>query len=384
MAIRVEKINPDIVRQCREQIGLGLSAASEKIKSIAKIEAGEINPTVKQLDLLSDLCKVPQWVFFLEELPEEYQFNQTPVFRKFAKRRPKIFDEHETRTILVQVERLRELMLDLQEDQDDPIGNFQPPETYSFYQKNPPDKAARFTREWLAVENERFDFSGWRKKVEDKGVFVFVTSKHRGRSYVKGAFRGLAVYRDLLPMIIINDRDSKKAQSFTLFHELGHILRRETEIDGEEMFSQQEEEWCNKFAGCMLMPEGQFRAVAAAQSISDSSKINLDDAEKLAKQFEASTYACVIRMRQLNMIRKSGCDRLLLELKKEYENSKHLKFGKPRNRPREVMHQYGESFLRTVAQAHYDDEIGLHKFCRIFDLRDSSYALAILENLNQQ
>ena len=37
-------------------------------------------------------------------------------------------------------------------------------------------------------------------------------------------FRGLAIADDVAPFVVINDNDSRAARSFTLLHELTHIL----------------------------------------------------------------------------------------------------------------------------------------------------------------
>lgn len=381
MIARVEKIKPEIVRRCREQIGLSQEAVVRKeVKSIADIEAGKQKPTFKQLDILASLFKVPRWVLISDKLPKEYQFDQTLAFRKFSQSGHETFDEHKTRSMLVRVEKLSSLMIELRESQNNPVGEFSPP---GFNANTPPDKVAELTRDWLGVTDESFELPRWRKEVESKGVFIFMTSKYQGWSHVGRAFRGLAIYRPHLPIIVINDSDARKAQSFTLFHELGHILKRQTRIDEEKTPDRQEERWCNQFAGCVLMPEEKFRHFADKFSISRAPGIDLDDVKEVAKKFQASIYACIMRMEQLKMISKGDHARLLAVLKKQHEeNREKMKNARiKRRRPKEIIDQYGESFSRTIAQAHFDREIGLHKLCHIFSLRRASLALEVLEEL---
>ena len=85
MASIVENINKDILRQCREQIGLSLPVVSKKVAKVAVIEQGHKKPTFKQIDTLADLYKVPRWVFISDHLPEKYQFDKAiPAFRQLA------------------------------------------------------------------------------------------------------------------------------------------------------------------------------------------------------------------------------------------------------------------------------------------------------------
>ena len=45
-------------------------------------------------------------------------------------------------------------------------------------------------------------------------------------------FRGFALADDVAPFVVINEKDSRAAWSFTLLHELVHILLGETGISG--------------------------------------------------------------------------------------------------------------------------------------------------------
>ncbi len=208
---RVDQINTRILRQCREQVGLNLSEVQKKVGKIPEIENGELKPTFKQLDTLSSLYGVPRWVFISDELPEEYQFDKAiPAFRQFARQKPEQFDDPKLRRLTAKVERLRELLLELLEDMDEvSLGQFTPPE---IREDTDPETAAKLVRSWLGYEETSSGFLGWRSRLEDKGVFVFLTSKYRGQSNIdKTIIRGLSIYHDVLPIVIINDSDAKKS-----------------------------------------------------------------------------------------------------------------------------------------------------------------------------
>ena len=83
--LRVRHLNPAMLRQCREKIGLNFEEAQKKVNSLNKLENGELQPTFKQLASLSSLNHVPQWVFLKQELPEQYRFQESiPAFRQFS------------------------------------------------------------------------------------------------------------------------------------------------------------------------------------------------------------------------------------------------------------------------------------------------------------
>lgn len=376
MVARVENINPDILRQCREQIGLAFVDVEKKIKKISAIEEGKQKPTFNQLNTLAELYNVPRWVFISEFLPEQYQFNKAvPAFRQFAHDRTELFSDHKVRSLTTRVERFRNLILELRDDMGEPVAQFSPPE---FQNSAKPGTRAKQVRAWLGTE-ENFDFPQWKEKLEDKGIFVFMTSKYRGWSHIdKALFRGLAIYHSSLPIIIINDSDAKKAQSFSLFHELGHLLRGESAIDDWDDHHQQVERWCDELAGNLLMPAESFR-----DSVHDVN--DLDAVKQIAKGFKVSAYACLVRLRQLRMIDQKCYANFELQLNEEYlKLQKQLKEsdgGPTRNRPQEVLNQYGHIYARALFQAYNNQEIGLHKLSQAFDLKRTTYVLEVGEQL---
>ena len=379
MATKVENVNPEVLRKCREQIGLNLSDVKKKVPKIASIEQEEWKPTFKQLNTLAELYKVPRWVFTSESLPEQYQFNRNFSFRKFTDDYEEIFSHPEIRRVTAMVERFRNLILELREDMDEPLEPFHPPVLES-------DNAtvlsvATQVREWLKCAGKSFHFREWKEKLEEKNIFIFTTSKYPGWSRVsERRFRGLAIYHSTLPIIIINNSDNRKAQTFSLFHELGHLLRKNSEIAEWEDNNQDVESWCNKLAANILMPAEEFRSTILRHQVDD-----LNDVSKIARSFKVSSYACLVQMKQLEIIDSETYHNLELKLKWFHQEQKR-KFKESdaqikRSRPNEVLDQYGHIYTRTLFQAYHNQEIGLHKLCKLFDLKRASDALKLEKNI---
>ena len=375
---RVENVNPEILRQCREQIGLSLSDVKGKVPKIAAIEQEKWKPTFKQLNTLAELYKVPRWIFTSQSLPEQYQFNRNFSFRKFADNYEEIFSHTEIRRVTAMVERLRNLVLELREDMDEPVQTFDPPALKSDATAS---SVATQVREWLKCTGKNFDFREWKEKLEEKNIFVFTTSKYLGWSHVsERRFRGLAIYHSILPIIIINNSDTRKAQTFSLLHELGHLLRKKSEIDEWEDNNQSIETWCNELAANVLMPAKEFRSAIRGHQVDD-----LKNVSKIAKSFKVSSYACLVRMRQLEIIDFKIYQNLESKLKRFYQEEKKKLDEKDtrfaRSRPREVLDQYGHIYTKTLFQAYHNQEIGLHKLCKLFDLKRASHALELEKNI---
>jgi Zn-dependent peptidase ImmA (M78 family) len=371
MTSRVGNINKNILQQCREQIGLALFEVEKKVKKIAAIEEGTQKPTFKQLDMLSGLYKVPRWVLVSKQLPEKYQLDKAvPAFRQLANSNKEVFSASKVRSLVAQVERFRNLILELLADMNETFDSFKPPKLND---NTKPEDGAMLIRKWLGLTDEMISFGTWKKLLEDKGIFIFMTSKYKDWSYIeKMLLRGLAIYHSTLPIIIINDSDAKKAQSFTLFHELGHLLKKESAIDDWEFYDRSIEHWCDNFAGNVLMPAELFQTVVG--SIDD-----LVAVKAIAKKFKVSHYACLVRLRQLKIINQDIYEDYEAMLKEEYEELQKKRKDKPggpsRDRPKEVLNQYGHIYTNVLFQAYHNQEIGLHKLTKSFSLKKPSYVL---------
>ena len=101
-----------------------------------------------------------------------------------------------------------------------------------------------------------------RSAVEQTGVFVLLIgdlgSYHTAID--PAVFRGFAIADTIAPFIVINDRDSRSAWSFTLLHELAHVWLGQTGVSGA--FSDMAvERFCNDVASEFLLPVHEINAL---------------------------------------------------------------------------------------------------------------------------
>ncbi len=350
--ISAELFNPNVLKQCREQLGISLDEAKKKVSTVDKLEEGSKFPTFKQLDTLATLYQVPRWVFITKELPQEYQYKQHPVFRRF-KDAP-AFQDVKVKKLVAVVEQYRDLFIEFREDLNEPIPPFEAIEI-----SDEVEEAAERVRRWLSLDDP-LSFDKLRERVEDKSVFVFLTSKYSGWSKIDREFRGLCISHSQLPIIIINDSDAHKAQSFTLIHELGHLLKGNMAINNWQS-DNQEESWCNAVAGSVLIPK---------ESLPDDIG-ELQDIKEPAKELQVSPYAYLVRSRQLGRITQIQYKAFIDTLQTEYDDNKRKQEKRDfvRSRPSEVKKEFGLPFVRAVLTAHYSQEIGLHKVIQLFGLK---------------
>jgi len=135
-------------------------------------------------------------------------------------------------------------------------------------QKMNPIQLATHVRKYIGITIEQqfvFDgqesaFKAWRHAIENVGVFTF-------KGPLKDKFiSGFALLDDQFPVIFINNASSFSRQTFTLIHELGHILYNihgvtdvnEEYIDYMNESDQALEIKCNAFAAELLVPNDVF------------------------------------------------------------------------------------------------------------------------------
>ena len=103
----------------------------------------------------------------------------------------------------------------------------------------------------------RLAFNSIRKKAEDAGIFVILKG-NLGSSHTDipvSTLRGLTISDPIAPFVIINPGDYYPARTFTLLHEIVHLLLGESRIIKEDYGDDQVEDFCNKVASHCLLPE---------------------------------------------------------------------------------------------------------------------------------
>jgi len=143
-----------------------------------------------------------------------------------------------------------------------------------------------------------------RQQVELLGVFV-----HCFSDVDLDTARGLAIFYPDTPIIGINADDRPPAKTFTLIHELTHILKRQSSLCNEifSSFSQNEEEiFCNAVAGEFLVPADALKIFIEKWASLDV--LTIGNIEQIAKQFSVSKEVIIRRLLDIKRISKTAYD----------------------------------------------------------------------------
>ena len=255
-------VNPNLLVWARERAGLAEADLEDKFAKIAAWEAGEVQPTLKQVEAFASAVHVPVGYLFLSEPPQESV--PIPDFRTIAgqevvKPSPNLLD-----TIYACQERqgwYREFAR---------IAGLSPlPFVGSATTQMGPETVAAGMRDALSFEvKARRDCSTWEdalrlfvRQAEAAGVLVMVSGvvmSNNHRRLDPDEFRGFALSDALAPLVFVNGADTKAAQMFTLAHELAHLWLGASALSDTGARpvhgSRSEEVWCNAAAAEFLVP----------------------------------------------------------------------------------------------------------------------------------
>lgn len=147
--------------------------------------------------------------------------------------------------------------------------------------------AIGFDRDVYRAQGRSEDaFTYLRERVEAKGVFVLLAGDcgHWSTAIDVSIFRGFAIADKLAPMVVVNDQDAKSAWTFTLLHELAHLLLGQTGVSGGTP-QDGVEQLCNDAAATILVDveeisslgrllDGGTADVTAINALADRARIS--------------------------------------------------------------------------------------------------------------
>jgi Zn-dependent peptidase ImmA (M78 family) len=140
-----------------------------------------------------------------------------------------------------------------------------------------------------------------RTKMEAVGV---LTLKRAALKQVRA--RGLCIVIFPLPIVVFGN-EAPGAQTFTLAHELAHIILRESAIIGPPAprrgprAPRKIEQWCNRFSAAFLIPSSILGALIERPSRAHE-EIDDDRLRSLANAFGVSPHVMLIRLVELGYV----------------------------------------------------------------------------------
>jgi len=165
--------------------------------------------------------------------------------------------------------------------------------------------------EQVSIKGNRIAFNFWREKIEALDILVFQVS-----TVPIYEMRGFSLYYKILPVIGLNRKDSYTARSFSLMHELTHILLHETGVcDVFNNDNDSIEVFCNRVAAETLVPN-QYLTEDEDVMFASFNSFNDSQIQRLANRYCVSKEVIVRRFLSLNLIDET----FYLQKRKQYSD----------------------------------------------------------------
>ena len=302
-------------------------------------------------------------LFFLEDAPVNAEQVYTPQFRTLANQKPAASPK--VRALIERVERHRDIYVSLQEGlEDDERVTFDPPK----FPTGSVKRAAEIVREWLNLK-DLYTFSTYRHAVESRGLLVFRSNGYAGPWQIPkdDPICGFTVYDANCPVIVVKKMPFESRQTFTLMHELGHVLlHRQSFIDDEGDLHAHagKERTANAFAGYLLVPDKFLQLVDDSDRPSRVSAYD-DWLQPFRERWGVSSE--VILRRLLDSGRLDDVSYNSYRDWRQKQPMQQKQGGFRLYRHREPKHVFGDPFVTTVLDALHAKRISLAKASTYLD-----------------
>lgn len=263
---RLGPINYDRLRWCSDDFGIApqdvgghIHVSPDRWKAVL---SGEEGLTFSQLRSMAEFFGRGV-LFFLEPGAVNESQVRTPAFRSLTNDEPDLSPE--VKGLIERAERYRETYLaireEIGEESNAPFVAPQLPTTDM-------PRAAVKARTWLGLNgcDVPRSFEYFREKVENKGVLVLRTTGYLGawRFPPDSTVIGFSLSHKVCPVIVVRAQPAEPRMTFTLMHELGHLL-----LHGNGSIDREADLWArhgkereaNAFAGQLLVPDQQLNQI---------------------------------------------------------------------------------------------------------------------------
>ena len=287
------KVNHEILKWARETAGLSPEEAVRKlpirdawgitaVDRLGELETGQIEPTRPTLVSMSKQYRRPLLTFYLSAPPRKG--DRGTDFRTLSVGSAPATDA--ILDALIRETRARQSMVRAvleDEDEADPLPFVR---SKSMSDGQPAVLAALKTLLDVSVKTfhaqPRADagFELLRTAAESKGVYVLLKSDlgNYHTAMDTEVFRGFTIADEVAPFIVLNDRDARPAWSFSLLHELVHLILGQSGI-GNARIENNTETFCDRVAGDFLLPVDELGLL----NLAGAAETEMEVAERISK-----------------------------------------------------------------------------------------------------
>lgn len=376
-------INKNTLRFVREQKAISLNYVTritkfkeDKLSLWENDDSGKF-PTINQAKAIAKCYRIPFAGLYMNA--SDINIKHLPKMRNLRTLPDAMVDNSALNLAIADVLSARDLLLESKKALKEPATHF------NVLINCPDDNVAQWAaeiRRTLGIDSNvqykcrstRQLYLYIRNLVEAAGAFI-----HCFTGIDTEIVRGFAIYDDLMPIIGLNNDDRYPAKTFSIIHELVHLIKRSSAVCNDMADSislQSEEVFCNAVAGAVLVPRVNLSRQLGEYT---PNEIDLDIVSSLADKFSVSKEVICRRLLDTGRISQQKYSQLITVIKLQFENDRksaqeYRKLtgqGIPRNMSREAIDQNSSALCRTFFHGYREG---------FFDKQDISRYLGIKQN----
>lgn len=368
-------VRPELLAWARKTAGYELTQAAKKagvsVERLQEWERGQSRPTMAQLRKLGRIYKRPLAVFYLPEPPDDVQ--EIHDFRRLPGKVAGV-QSPELRFEVRRAQSRRESAVDLYAV----VGGAPPLFSLGASVSHDPERVGTAIRESLGVRHEDQvawapgygAFNEWRSALENSGVLVFQATEA-----AVSEVRGFSISETPLPAIVVNIKDSPRGRTFTMLHELCHVVLREGGMcdlyeDAERPLEEQRVEvFCNHVAGAALVPrEYLLEEELVRQKVPTAEWLD-DELGELADRYGVSREVLLRRLLICGRTTEGFYRQKREQFQQEYEAQAKRAAGGFAPPDRIAISSAGPTFVRLVLSNYYQDHLTASDVSDLLEVR---------------
>ena len=380
------EVNPEILTWARETAGLTREDAVRKlniraaygvdaVERLAALEIGANEPTRPMLVKMAKQYHRPLLTFYLSRPPRKgdrgADFRTLPADRSAT--------DDATLDALIRDVRARQSMVRaVLEDGEDAeyihfIGSHEMSDGWQAVIASLRNLLDVKRSEYREQPDPSAAFDLLRSATEDAGVFVLLKGNLGTHHTEIGTevFRGFSIADDIAPFVVINEYDAKSAWSFTLLHELVHLLLGQTGVSSAGA-DNDIERFCDDVAGEFLLPEDEAKSleIESTSAIEDV----LERIDAFAGPLNLSHSMIAYKLYRAGEITQPTYERLAIYFRQRWldDRSARRASQKANGGPAPNIirrHRIGNGLIALVRRMMDADELSTNKAARVLGVK---------------
>jgi Zn-dependent peptidase ImmA (M78 family)/DNA-binding XRE family transcriptional regulator len=350
-SVLIKTIIPKTLKALREMHGFTMEEIAKKLKTsaekIKQVEEGGSFFTLSQIKKLADVYHISLAAFFSDSIP---QIPVIPDYRLNREKRlgPQVFRAQKKACYLSKE-------LAMSSDRESTIPSFG--ETEATYLAN----AFRKFLELEIIKNKTSNeiLKRYKSAVEEKMFVPIIEYPFKAKDV--RAFSMLSK----VSIIALNENDKPEVKLFSLFHEIGHLLRKNSglcSIDIEFKNQQEIETYCNQFSAEFLVPQNDLKIEIRNRGFS---QFNYEAVSGLAQVYGVSKQVIMLRLLWLGFVAREEYH----QFKNQYQEPMEKKKSGRKNWEEVFFNRAGGLILREIEMAYKRGDISPIDITTILGMR---------------